>query len=173
MTADTLDPLIHVPARLWIVATLAALPDGDALSFTRLLDMIGLTPGMGGQAASTRARQNISLRSGAERRALPRRSDTLRSGAPWSRALKFTVEHLAGGPHERVSLDVLAVAALLADQHHGRVACALAHHGLGGALVQVASAAFPHGRTEARERRPVGDRGRRSIVHCPGCIPVV
>jgi hypothetical protein len=45
MTADTLDPLIHVPARLQIVATLAALPDGDALSFTRLQDMIGLTPG--------------------------------------------------------------------------------------------------------------------------------
>ena len=45
MTADTLDPLIHAPARLRIVATLAALPDGDALSFTRLQDMIGLTPG--------------------------------------------------------------------------------------------------------------------------------
>jgi len=45
MTTDTLDPLIHVPARLQIVATLAALPEGDALSFTRLQDMIGLTPG--------------------------------------------------------------------------------------------------------------------------------
>jgi DNA-binding MarR family transcriptional regulator len=45
MTADELDPLIHVPTRLRIVATLAALPDGDALSFTRLQDMIGLTPG--------------------------------------------------------------------------------------------------------------------------------
>ena len=45
MTADVLDPLIHVPARLRIVATLAALPDGDALSFTRLQNMIGLTPG--------------------------------------------------------------------------------------------------------------------------------
>jgi len=45
MTADALDPLIHVPARLRIVATLAALPDGDALSFTRLQNMIGLTPG--------------------------------------------------------------------------------------------------------------------------------
>jgi DNA-binding MarR family transcriptional regulator len=42
---DALDPLIHVPARLRIVATLAALPDGDALSFTRLQNMIGLTPG--------------------------------------------------------------------------------------------------------------------------------
>ena len=45
MTTEELDPLIHVPARLRITATLAALPDGDALSFTRLQDMIGLTPG--------------------------------------------------------------------------------------------------------------------------------
>jgi DNA-binding MarR family transcriptional regulator len=45
MTAEALDPLIHVPARLQIMVTLAALPDGDALSFTRLGDMIGLTPG--------------------------------------------------------------------------------------------------------------------------------
>ena len=45
MTTEELDPLIHVPTRLKIVATLATLPDGDALSFTRLQDMIGLTPG--------------------------------------------------------------------------------------------------------------------------------
>jgi DNA-binding MarR family transcriptional regulator len=45
MTTEELDPLIHVPTRLKIVATLAALPDGDTLSFTRLQDMIGLTPG--------------------------------------------------------------------------------------------------------------------------------
>jgi DNA-binding transcriptional ArsR family regulator len=45
MTLDALDPVIHVPARLQIVATLAALPDGDAVSFTRLQEMIGLTPG--------------------------------------------------------------------------------------------------------------------------------
>ena len=42
---DALDPLIHVPTRLRIVATLAALPEGDTVSFTRLQDMIGLTPG--------------------------------------------------------------------------------------------------------------------------------
>ena len=45
MTTGELDPLIHVPTRLKIVATLAALPDGDTLSFTRLQDMLGLTPG--------------------------------------------------------------------------------------------------------------------------------
>ncbi len=45
MTADPLDPVIHAPARLRIVATLAALPDGVSLSFTRLQDMLELTPG--------------------------------------------------------------------------------------------------------------------------------
>ncbi|MFZ0386771.1 MAG: transcriptional regulator [Solirubrobacteraceae bacterium] len=45
VTPDALDPLIHVPARLRIVATLAALPDGDALAFTRLQEMIELTAG--------------------------------------------------------------------------------------------------------------------------------
>ncbi|HET8527919.1 MAG TPA: transcriptional regulator [Gaiellaceae bacterium] len=45
MTAADLDPLIHVPARLRIVATLAALPDGDSVSFTRLQELIGLTSG--------------------------------------------------------------------------------------------------------------------------------
>ena len=45
MNDDGLDPLIHVPTRLKIVATLAALPDGDTLSFTRLQDMLELTPG--------------------------------------------------------------------------------------------------------------------------------
>jgi hypothetical protein len=39
------DPLIHDPERLRIVATLAVLPDGDALSVSRLQDMIGLPPG--------------------------------------------------------------------------------------------------------------------------------
>jgi len=45
MSTGALDPLIHDPERLRIVATLAALPDGDALSIARLQDMIGLAPG--------------------------------------------------------------------------------------------------------------------------------
>lgn len=45
MSQDELDPVIHVPARLRIMVTLAALPEGDNLSFTRLQDLIGLTPG--------------------------------------------------------------------------------------------------------------------------------
>jgi DNA-binding transcriptional ArsR family regulator len=45
MSTDSLDPVIHAPVRLRIVATLAALPDGDALSFTRLQEMLELTAG--------------------------------------------------------------------------------------------------------------------------------
>ncbi len=45
MNTEALDPVIHAPARLRIVATLAALPDGDALSFTRLQEILELTPG--------------------------------------------------------------------------------------------------------------------------------
>ena len=45
MSTGVLDPLIHDPARLRIVATLAALPDGDTLSSSRLQDMLGLTAG--------------------------------------------------------------------------------------------------------------------------------
>ena len=45
MSTEELDPVIHAPARLRIVATLAALPGGDSLSFTRLQDILELTPG--------------------------------------------------------------------------------------------------------------------------------
>jgi DNA-binding MarR family transcriptional regulator len=42
---EPLDPLIHVPARLRILVTLAALNEGDTLSFTRLQNVLDLTPG--------------------------------------------------------------------------------------------------------------------------------
>jgi DNA-binding MarR family transcriptional regulator len=45
MSTGALDPLIHEPGQLRVVATLAALPDGDALALTRLQRMLGLTPG--------------------------------------------------------------------------------------------------------------------------------
>jgi DNA-binding MarR family transcriptional regulator len=45
VSEDELDPVIHAPARLRIMVTLATLPKGDNLSFTRLQDLIGLTPG--------------------------------------------------------------------------------------------------------------------------------
>lgn len=40
-----LDPIIHAPTRLRIMAALAVLADGDSLSFSRLQHMLDLTPG--------------------------------------------------------------------------------------------------------------------------------
>jgi DNA-binding MarR family transcriptional regulator len=40
-----LDPVIHAPARLRVVATLAALPTGDELSFPKLQKLLGMTAG--------------------------------------------------------------------------------------------------------------------------------
>jgi DNA-binding transcriptional ArsR family regulator len=45
MNEDALDPVIHAPARLRLMVTRAARPDGDNLSYTRLQELIGLTPG--------------------------------------------------------------------------------------------------------------------------------
>lgn len=45
MATEELDPLIHVPARLRIMTSLASLPPGDALSFNALRDSLGLTVG--------------------------------------------------------------------------------------------------------------------------------
>jgi DNA-binding MarR family transcriptional regulator len=42
---DELDPVIHAPVRLRVMVTLATLKEGDDLSFTRLQDLLGLTPG--------------------------------------------------------------------------------------------------------------------------------
>jgi DNA-binding MarR family transcriptional regulator len=46
MTGETeLDPVLHAPARLRVMVTLSTLPDGDNLSFTRLQELLALTPG--------------------------------------------------------------------------------------------------------------------------------
>jgi DNA-binding transcriptional ArsR family regulator len=45
MSTDSLDPIIHAPVRLRIMATLSALPASDTLSFTRLQEVLELTPG--------------------------------------------------------------------------------------------------------------------------------
>jgi DNA-binding MarR family transcriptional regulator len=45
MSDDELDSVIHAPARLRIVVTLSTLAPDEDLSFTRLQDLIGLTPG--------------------------------------------------------------------------------------------------------------------------------
>ena len=40
-----LDPLIHAPVRLRLVVALNALSDGDSLTFSRLQELLELTPG--------------------------------------------------------------------------------------------------------------------------------
>jgi len=46
MPEDTeLDAVIHAPARLRVVATLAALPEGDELSFPKLRKLLDMTAG--------------------------------------------------------------------------------------------------------------------------------
>ena len=46
MTAESgLDPVIHGPVRLRVMVTLSTLRDQDSLSFTRLQELLGLTPG--------------------------------------------------------------------------------------------------------------------------------
>lgn len=43
-TSD-LDPVIHAPARLRLVAALSALAEGDRVAFTRLQKLLGMTGG--------------------------------------------------------------------------------------------------------------------------------
>jgi DNA-binding MarR family transcriptional regulator len=45
MAVPDLDPVIHAAARLRIVTTLATLNPGDAITFTRLAQILGLTDG--------------------------------------------------------------------------------------------------------------------------------
>lgn len=45
MTGLELDPIIHVQARLRVVATLAGLASGDRIVFTRLQKVLGMTAG--------------------------------------------------------------------------------------------------------------------------------
>ncbi|HEY2766529.1 MAG TPA: transcriptional regulator [Pseudonocardiaceae bacterium] len=44
-TVPELDPVIHAQARLRVVATLAAIRDGDRLVFTRVQQLLGMTAG--------------------------------------------------------------------------------------------------------------------------------
>lgn len=93
MSEAALDPVIHVPTRLRIVATLSTLPPGDSLSFTRLQNLLDLTPGNlithlrkldeAGYVASVKARGDTGSRTSvhlthAGRAAFERYSATLR-----------------------------------------------------------------------------------------------
>jgi len=111
MSTGALDPLIHDPERLRIIATLAALSDGDALSVTRLQDLIGLTPDSPitglrdldhagyvrtGKTGDDRAQTTVAL-TGDGRAALDRYAAVLRQLPQLA-----TDDHQAPAPHERV-----------------------------------------------------------------------
>jgi DNA-binding MarR family transcriptional regulator len=42
---DELDPVIHAQGRLRIMSTLATLDPGESITFPRLLELLGMTPG--------------------------------------------------------------------------------------------------------------------------------
>jgi DNA-binding MarR family transcriptional regulator len=125
MNTGALDPLIHDPERLRIVATLAALPDGDALSVARLQDMIGLTPGSPiarlrelehagyvrtGKTSGNRAPASVAL-TGAGRAALDRYTAVLRQLSQADRSV-----HQAPAPDVRAGdADRDAAAAALGE----------------------------------------------------------
>ena len=132
MSTGVLDPLIHNPERLRVVAILAALPDGDALSAIRLQDMIRLPPGslitclceLGcagyvrmGRADGTRAQTTVALtRQG--RAALDRYIAAL-----WRMSRVASQDPQAPAPYMRAGdADRDAAAAVLAEHFaHGRL----------------------------------------------------
>jgi DNA-binding MarR family transcriptional regulator len=93
MSDEELDPVIHAPARLRILVTLTTLAADEDLSFTRLQDLIGLTPGNlithlrkledAGYVATVRSGSGVTARTGVSvtpngRAALERYSSVLR-----------------------------------------------------------------------------------------------
>lgn len=93
MSDDELDPVIHAPARLRIVVTLSTLAKDEDLSFSRLQDLIGLTPGNlithlrkledAGYVTTVRSGRGVTARTGVSltssgRTALERYSSVLR-----------------------------------------------------------------------------------------------
>ena len=93
MSDDALDPVIHAPARLRIMVTLSTLAPDEDLSFSRLQDLIGLTPGNlithlrkledAGYVTTVRSGRGVTARTGVSltpsgRTALDRYSTALR-----------------------------------------------------------------------------------------------
>ncbi len=126
MSTGALDPLIHDPGRLRIMATLAALPDGDALSVIRLQDLIGLAPDRAipglqelghagyvrtGKTGDDRAPATVAL-TGEGRAALERYIAVLRQLPRQARD-----DHQAPAPHERVSDADRDTAAVALGEH--------------------------------------------------------
>jgi hypothetical protein len=82
--------------------------------------------------------------------------------------LQSAVEDLPGRPDERMALAVLAVAWLLANEHHPGPRRTLADDDLGGMLGEVARVASRRRVAEPRQRRPLGNRRRWVCVGVHG-----
>jgi DNA-binding MarR family transcriptional regulator len=188
MSTGALDPLIHDPERLRIVATLAALPDGDALSVTRLQDMIGLAPGSlitrlreldharyvrTEKTGDGRAQTTVAL-TGAGRAALDRYTAVLRQ-LPWV-ARK---NHQALAPNVRVGdADRNAAAAALGEHFaQGRLTLDELNARLDATLTATTQGELSRGARDlpdltAPSTRDSFSRGKRAIPgHKPGPAP--
>ena len=78
--------------------------------------------------------------------------------------LERLVEQLSGRPDERLALQVLLVAGLLADEDDVRLRGALAEDGLRPGLVERAGGAARRGFAELRQARPLRDERRGGLV---------
>src|SRR5438034_9884676 len=68
------------------------------------------------------------------------------------------VEQSAGGTDERAANEILAVARLLADEHHGRSLPPFAEHRLRAGLPEIAGLAAGRDRLQLLDRRPRRDQ---------------
>ncbi len=178
-----LDRLIHDPGRLRIVATLSVLPDGDALSVTRLQDLLGLTASnlvgglreLGGAGyvrtdkASDHAAQTTVALTGDGRAALDRYTAILRRPPLLAREMQP-----APGPQVRVGdADREAAAAALAehfaqgrltlDELHARLDATLTattHGDLSRAARDLPDLAVLSGPVSSRRRRATPEHVR-------------
>jgi hypothetical protein len=88
-----------------------------------------------------------------------------------SSALEALIEHPPRWANERVTLDVLAVARLLANQHQGGPAGALSHHRLGRAGIEIASATGMHRALQIAQGRALRNGGNRAVNHYTDWLP--
>jgi DNA-binding MarR family transcriptional regulator len=80
---EMLDPIIHQPARLQIMAALCQLPDGNRVDFTYLKDLIKLTDGnLGAHLTTLEAKGYIVV----DKEFVVRRPKTFVAATPAGRA---------------------------------------------------------------------------------------
>jgi hypothetical protein len=198
MTTVALDPLIHHPGRLRVVAALAALPSGDALSVTRLQDMIRLPPGglitclreldhagyvltgkNGGKTAQTTVALTCDGRAALDRytavlRQLPRAAaENDQAPAPYVRAGDADRDAAAAALSEhyaqgRLTLDELNVRLDLTLTATTHGELSQAARDLPDLAVLSARVSFPRGKRERPGHKPGRAPGQRAWRHPRG-----